>query len=134
AASAEEWLETASQLERELAQTRAALSVLRAERDDLDIELAMSDEEGIRLRAQVRQMQGRLVEAQLYDAAFADAVSDDEWAVPPSLVELATLLQDSPGPSHPAFSRVEFTGDMRDVEAVQKRDPVGRYVSAFWEF
>ena len=133
-ATAEEWFETASALEVELSTSTINTEMLRAERDDLDLELSVVEEESARLRRQIAHLRTKLVDAQLYDEAYGAPSAEPEWDVPQSLVELATVLRSDSEQRHPAFEVVEFCGDIRLVEDVQKRDPVGRYAGAFWEF
>ncbi len=133
-ATAEEWFETASALEVELSTSTINTEMLRAERDDLDLELSVVEEESARLRRQIAHLRTKLVDAQLFDEAYGAPSAEPEWDVPQSLVELATVLHRDSEQTHPAFEVVEFCGDIRLVEDVQKRDPVGRYAGAFWEF
>lgn len=133
-ASAEEWFATASELDDRLDAARQEVERLREERDDLDLELAGADEDATKLRAKIRQMQEALKRAQLYAEAYSEPETDLGWEAPPNVVELAHILHADSADKHPAFARVEFTGDFSDVEEVQKRDTVNRYAVAFWEF
>lgn len=133
-AAAEEWFESASGLESDLQAARQQVAALRAERDDLDLDLSVADDDAARLRAKIRQLQETLKDAELYTEAYAQPKPEEGWALPPSVVELANILHAESADRHPAYARVEFTGDIDDVEEVQKRDTVGRYVGAFWEF
>jgi hypothetical protein len=133
-ATADEWFEAASGLETELSNSIVVAENLRSERDDLDLELSVVEEESARLRRQISHLQTKLVDAHLYDDAYGTPLVEPEWDVPQSLVELATVLQRDSEQRHAAYDLVEFCGDIRLVEDVQKRDPVGRYAGAFWEF
>lgn len=133
-ATAETMLEEAGSLEAALAQEREAVIALRDERDGLDLELAETQDEATDLRRKVEFLQSRLVAAGQYDDAYAIPSPGDTWSAPTSVVELAEMLSASSSERHEAFSRVEFTGDMDAVEEVMKRDQVGRYANAFWEY
>lgn len=134
AATTEEWVETAATLENERNAARALADTHRMERDDLDLELAIVEQDAETLRRRISFLQGRMIEAQLYADAYDEPELDPIWQTPQSLIELATILHADYEAPHTAFAHVEFTGDIRCVEEIHKRDPVGRYVAAFWEF
>lgn len=133
-ATAETMLEEAADLESELVLERESKISLQEDRDGLELELAEAQDEATDLRRKVEYLQSRLVAAGQYDAAYVTPNQDAAWSAPASVVELAEMLTEGPSEQHMAFSRVQFTGDLDAVQEVQKRDQVGRYASAFWEY
>lgn len=133
-ATAETFLEEADRLEQELGEEKVGREDLQRDRDELELELVVAQEEATDLRRKVEYLQGRLKEVGDFEAATANLAPDDDWKVPSDVVELAESLRAGASEQHRAFVRVEFTGDISVVQEVQKRDQVGRYVNAFWEF
>ncbi|MCA0296192.1 MAG: hypothetical protein LCH96_12975 [Actinobacteria bacterium] len=133
-ATAETMLEEAASLEDALSQERDARSELQGDRDGLELELAEAQDDATDLRRKVEFLQSRLVAAGQYDDAYTTPDRDVAWTAPSSISELVEMLTAGSGEQHQAFARVEFTGDLGAVEEVQKRDQVGRYTNAFWEY
>ena len=133
-ATAEEFFTTASSLEARLLEEQESSTRIKSEREDLELDLADSQDEAATLRRHVEYLRSRLAEAGDHEAAYAEPHADESWTPPDSIVELATMLMPSSTPSHPAASLIEFTGDLAPVEELQKRDQVGRYANAFWEY
>ena len=133
-ATAETMLEEAASLEEALTQEQDARAELQGECDGLELELAEAQDEASDLRRKVEYLQSRLVAAGQFDDAYATPDRDVVWAAPSNIVELVEMLTPGSSEQHEAFSRVEFTGAIDVVQEVQKRDQVGRYSNAFWEF
>ena len=133
-ASAETFLEEAASIEKERDHEREARIGVQFERDDLELQLAEVEDDATKLRRRVEFLQSRLVAAGAYRDAYGGPLLEDDWQSPASVVELATVLSAASPQHHKAFGRVVFTGDIAAVEELQKRDQVGRYANAFWEF
>jgi len=133
-ATAETLLEEAGALEARLHETRTDLDTLRTDRDGLDLELTDVQDEASTLRRRVEYLQSKLTDAGEFGAAYSEPEVDAQWQAPASAIELATLLTGGSEKPHLAFDRVEFTGDLADVEELHKRDSIGRYSNALWEY
>ena len=132
-ATAETLFEDAGRLESALQTAREAAETIKADRDELELELAEVQDESSTLRRRVEYLQGRLRDAG--DAeAYTEPTTDEAWREPAGLVELATILMSGASARHIAFERVEFTGDLSVVEDLQKRDQIGRYSNALWQY
>jgi len=133
-ATAETMLEEAARLEGDLVQERESKASLQSDRDGLELELAEAQDEATDLRRLVEYLRSQLMSNGQYESAHATLSPDVVWTAPANLVEMAEMLSADSDEQHLAFARVEFTGDMGAVEEAQKRDQVGRYASAFWEY
>jgi hypothetical protein len=133
-ATAETMFSEAVAIEERLRSEQDDRARLQVERENLELDLAVAEDDAASLRRRVEYLQRELLSAGRFAEAFAVPDSDSYWVVPASLVELATVLSRGSEKRHAAFERIEFTGDMALVEEVQKRDQVGRYVNAFWEY
>lgn len=133
-ATAEALLEDAARLESELQTAREATDEARDSNDDLELELAEAQDENSTLRRRAEYLQARLSELGDYAAAYAEPHEEELWRPPAGLLELATILTADAAQPHIAFERVQFTGDLSFVEELQKRDSIGRYSNAFWEY
>jgi hypothetical protein len=133
-ATAETILEEAIEVEGKLVAEREGAAYLKLERDELESQIAAAEDESAALRRRVEYLQRELVEVGKYNEAFATLEPELDWGPPESLVELATVLSASTTERHLAFERVEFCGSIDAVQDAQKRDLVGRYAHAFWEY
>lgn len=126
---AEQMLDEAATARAELEEE---LKLLRARNEDLDIIAGIEQQSGLELQRENTILRRRLIEANHAEATFVEAESET-WAPPEDITELLSRLTAGPQ-QHPAFERVIFTGTDSKALEVQRRDPVGRYATAFWDF
>ncbi|WP_308466294.1 hypothetical protein [Rathayibacter soli] len=133
-ATSETIFEDARKLEQELSAERERAVDLQLELDDLSLDLADAADEAEAARRRIEYLQRQLRDAGRYAEAYAEPDKDAVWGAPDSIVELVERLQPSSSSPHMASSLVIFTGDVAAAEEVQKRDQLGRYCSAMWEY
>jgi len=118
-------LATRSELELTIKQMTSRL-------EDVELDAAIEAGNAIASTREATILRQRLIAAERFEDTFVEP-EDDQWAAPESIQELISRL--SPGKNeHLVSSRVQFTGDEATALEVQKRDQVGRYATAFWEY
>lgn len=124
----DEMIDTNARLEVELEQ---ALS--RA--DDVELEASLQAQKASQLERERNILRSRLVAVGAAEDTYVEPLPD-HWKSPEDLQELVSRITEDPdsGKPHPACEYVVFTGELAPTLEVQKRDPVGRYASAFWEY
>ncbi|MDO5053525.1 MAG: hypothetical protein Q4E05_11615 [Pseudoclavibacter sp.] len=111
---------------------REEMEELQRRLEDLELELALREESERVLIREAGVLRRRLVELGRAEDAYVEP-DGEIWAVPDSLSELVQGITPGEEP-HPAFQRIEFTGDRDRVLEVEQRDPAGRYARSFWQF
>lgn len=107
------------------------LDDLRRERDEMELELALVQEEQIKSLREATTLRQRLAAGKKPQDAYV-APDEEIWNPPSSVEELVERLQLGAG-THIISERVVFTGDLDRVLEVDRRDATGRYASAFWQ-
>lgn len=112
-------------------QLETEVQALRGRLDDMELDLAVAEEEEIERQREVTELRYRLVE--LGSAETYVAPVDQEWESPESVEELVRRL--TPGTdSHRAHSLVEFTGNEDAAIEIDRRYPSGLYARTLWQY
>ncbi|KQO98494.1 hypothetical protein [Leifsonia sp. Leaf264] len=125
----DEMIDTNTRLQLELEQALARV-------DDVELEAGMQAQAAAAAEREAHILRTRLVKAGAAEDTYVEPLPVD-WQSPEDLQELINRITedaDSSEEPHPALSYVVFTGDLAPTMEIQKRDPVGRYASAFWEY
>ena len=103
--------------------------------DDVELEAGLSAQSAAKFERESSILRSRLIRAGASEDTYVEPLPD-HWQSPEDLQELVNrITEDSDGSDpHPACEFVVFTGDLAPTLEIQKRDPVGRYAAAFWEY
>lgn len=129
---AEEQLQEAATREEELGQR---ISSLQSQLEDLELEIAETEEDRSQISHEVTELRRRLVEAGQHDT-FVPPV-EDLWKNPENVEELVARISDDDQigeNSHPVTEFIEFTGDVKKAAEIDTRDDLGRFASALWDY
>lgn len=110
----------------------AVNAALRRRVDDLEIEATIESNNARQSEREARFYRERLIEAQRFEDLVLEE-DDKEWDAPESVQELVARLTDG-RETHPVLARVVFTGDESRALEVDKRDQLGRYAAALWDY
>lgn len=120
-----------SEVEAENDRLLTELTDLRAQLDELGLEIALSADEVRAFNRENQLLKARLRE--LHEFAPPIDAEADLWAPPADVEELIARI--TPGAdAHAALKYVEFTGDPAAVAEVRKRDHYGKYASDLWDY
>lgn len=111
--------------------TRSQVTAIRADRDDLVLELQLVKQDQVESDRHLSILRQRLTQLDA-SQTHVEPEDDEDWLEPGSVTELVDRL--SHGSSHPIVSRVEFTGDRDGAEQIDERYTNGMYASTLWQY
>lgn len=113
--------------EQENSQYREELEFYKSLSNEVEVELAQSQEMERFQRAKIARLQAQLVEYVSPETAYADAHQDMGLDAPRSMEELLDRLMELQSKG------VHFTGDPKITESLDRHDPHGMIVGSTWE-
>jgi hypothetical protein len=105
---------------------------LREEREQAELSARYDSDAAIAAEREARILRQRLIQFGKYEETYVEDETE-HWVSPQSFDEFVLYLNPEVS-DRPIANRVVFTGDPSAAIEIDKRDPVGRYVSKMWEY
>lgn len=119
-------------LAEENGRVRDELDSTRGQFDDLHLAVTIAEDAVRENEREMAILRNSLVSLEASELAYVEPLSD-VWNPPDDMYELLERI--TPGSqTHPAFERVEFTGDPSVTFEIEKRGQGMRYAHSFWDY